>query len=561
MPNRARLVIAVSGFALMLCLLLKFAPYAFSVSSRGTNFETLSGTELRIVGLSILAMGIVVIGLAIPISNQHLDPSEPLNSVKSRRFLFAESILTCIPTAFVALLALNVNRPPNTANSNSRIHWVDYRVGNRTDEWVYIVTRILFRIFESHPALLAMALAIVSSFSLYLIARAIGFSSRLASLAPLVLLVPGYSVAFLDLGEDVSINTTATLVALGLIVKIRSSRAPRLVCAVASILVFSSRPTLLPSVLAFTILYLWLTQTDSFTQNSWLKKIAYLLRRSAWLLWPTILLISLHQIFFSLVGQSFLTLSSKTRFEGQLVEGFLISPFSGAFLGHALWIFAPLLVAIGFLIVVASPRRSSICLALLLSSGVGFVVALLPYEFVQLPYYNVRYVHTGTPFIWVAVLGVVGLFSDRLGAYFRPSFDPKVRVSTSPGVLRGILLVALVSTLFLSSGASLSISGLLHQRRNEFDEVRVLRGTSVIAEVTVINGSTGDLNQIARALMVDRSTLASSEVPACNKSDFYIGRLQEIAKLPANTTSTLYLTFEGGIALFGCDKSAGSPGD
>ena len=102
---------------------------------------------------------------------------------------------------------------------------------------------------------------------------------------------------------------------------------------------------------------------------------------------------------YLLVDDALISASSLENLDPIEVDGFLISPFSGAYVGHAAWIFPlPLLIAAAAGLVRAH-RRSVAVEGLVYACALGILAIVLVNEATPLLYYNVRYLTYNLPML------------------------------------------------------------------------------------------------------------------------------------------------------------------
>ena len=561
----------LSGLIGYICLGL--TPKSFVVASAGTYFENLGDKQLLIaVLLSMLIFAIRFLRyLLVDVGERNCEWN-----ASYRWNDFSRKSLTLISIVVVTTLGCAVNLPENRRNTNSRIHWVDYRMGNRQDEWVYIPTRILFRLFEIAPWVLGGILALICGLMLRAIAMNISDNKLLHCLAPLAVFTPGFSLSMMDLGEDVFVNNTFLLLAIFIVFKRFESKNFRRWLIISVILVLSTRPILTGGFIScvgiLRIFDLFRTSTgmNQSDRSETSKKNVFknLFKDSIAILSA----ITFHQIFFSLIGKSFFEVSLKgTGYFPIEVDSFLLTRFSGAFIGHGLWIYFPILSFVLFHFLSGlksgetselenSPEPSRLATNTFWNIGLllGWLITLWTYDSVTLPYYNIRYVHTAAPYMWVLLITFaarlhvlnVRFVRSQLGIV-NPSSSS--RVMTVGGVMFLFCLISLGSI-----GTHYSSSAIADQRTSEFAFLSQFRGNEIETELTFISMSKFDLNEIERALMLSRSSLRTLDQVDCDEERMFVMKHADFSQIEFELDVGVAYLFPPSVVIFSCRPASGA---
>ena len=381
-------------------------------------------------------------------------------------------------------------RPHNALLSNSRIHWVDYLTWN-SDNYGYAAGRLPHLVFYEAPFVWQGINAGIVAALCFAIGRQLGFSTWLSAAMATLPAISGNLLLFATAGEDVMLNTM-----LLLFVIFAALRREPIMMGVALTVAVLGRPS-------FIILFPCLV----------LAELACRLRarsdahRADWHYVSSavgvglVLTISM-QLLFSVLGRRhFLTNGQFIRTSGldslvpRRVEGFLISPFSGAYVTHFLWTL-PLVFLVGAAVsVVTTPRQRQPVAATIYFSGLFVVVHLLVHEAKPLAYYNTRYLAFTLPSLffmaWASiarpgfpakgsyraavvsllVLGPFTLPADPIEAKRAVEARPEVQLLSARHELRALVGDRPV---FLNFGDALSRNYLAYVLRRDASTIRLL---------------------------------------------------------------------------------------
>lgn len=548
-------------------IILGLSPTSFTVSGAGTTFNNIRSKQpylAVVLGLLVLLTRFLR-QLSIGLPRYKWTPANLFAANGIRRKFFSMA-----PLILVISLACLINLPESRRNSNSRIHWVDYRVGNRQDEWVYISTRILYRIFEIAPWALAGILAGGCGLMLRFLAKEVSPNIALYNLAPLALFAPGYSLSMMDLGEDVLVNNAFLLLSISLVILRLESPHFRKWLVLAVLLVISTRP---PLLIGFTIFVAALRMLQSRRDLDFERQHSAASDHSMGV-WRVLTVdfvasaatVMFHQLFFSAIGKSFVEVTLEgTGYFPIEVDSFLLSRFSGAFLGHGLWIYFPFLGLI-FISVVSTlwvrkranqrPLPDDIPSTTILYFGggllVGWVATLWTYDSVILPYFNIRYVHTAAPYMW----GMIVIAAAHAHRAFLQPREVDARPSKAPNGLKesttmGAFFLLLVLSLAVI-GTRNTASAITDQQSSEFQFLSEFRGRGVETQFTFILLNKYDINEVERALMLPKSLLRVRDEVDCEEDQIFVIRQSEFLKQDENIRLTSSFYFPPGVVLFTC---------
>lgn len=487
--------------------LAQLLPKSFLVKSAGSYYPGFSHPNgfahqlFRIGMLLILTPFVLFLGQLCPKDNLRL----------SRRLRYSLIIPTTIA---VALLYYQLAMPPMFSPSNARMLWVEPLVFGSKFWSTYPFLCILHRMFYDMPGVLVALSAVALFWSSFLLSRYLRFGWEMSFLAALALILSSPILNFAQVAEGVLSNTA--LLCFSVYAYLRFGGV------VGGIGVFLSslgRPQFLSLVPAMLLAELIQAVRSSDKKTS----IWNVLRSSS--LAPLLLTFAVlymgWQLFafsegFSLFyhyGESSNELLSHSAPRG--IEGFEISPFSGAYFGHFWWQLPTVVVLLWAISFVICPRFSAPQMKLLVVSAVIVMCNLTFHEAFPIFYYNIRYLTYYYPLIHlVAFIPIARYLSQH----------------SSVGLLLGLLFVfasmAPYSTAFeASKRAENSPFVSLYEHRH------VLRKWSQGLPIMSTPLDWRTKNYLAYVFQSDRLIQESSEVALANDG-LYI-----LAELPAQGCS------------------------
>lgn len=384
--------------------------------------------------------------------------------------------------------------------ANARYHWVEYFTnvrGERTTNYFYFTTRVIHGITESFPYVASALISAVFGFSTILIANSMHshvFFKYLASTS--IIWFPPLT-PFLDPSEDLYINNAMTMVAIAVIIRRPSSPIAH---GLAFCLVGLTRLTTLPTVLVFGCLlfFLWRIRTHKDEPNQ--TRIAALVRYLA-----------ISSVPFLLVNGSLWRLGDPPlKFvifgEGGAygdrnrpidTDGFLISQFSGIYIGHGILLFGAFFL---FAVILVSFRYQFLPrLAKFTFFAVSFaiIVQFLVLEYFPLHYYNIRYLLFVWPLVLVLILAAIANLDIFSSARLR------TRNCTLGFLFAGSLLVV---PAFGVHGDRIPKT-FLNQKTDTYWDLREARGffSSLEFDHLEVAGDQFSRNEVDRALMTSRT--------------------------------------------------------
>ena len=366
-------------------------PLRAEVTSRGTFYLPYSevgdviirrtGAVLALAGIAMLLVGRV--------------DRRPLNVTPMGRRLIAVTIAAA-GAAWYGWLA----HPHNGFFDNSRIHWVDF-LTNRSDDFFYAAGRIPHEVFYDTPFLWqAVNVAWVIALC-WAIARRLELSVVASAVMAATPIVATNLWVFADTAEDVMLNVALLLTVLWAVLR----RGP-VVVGLALALAVLGRPSflvLIPCVAAAEALSV-LRRERSIAAAFSVAKSRYVLVSGA----MAVAGLVVSQVVMEIIGDRYWFADGRVIDTGPLedaevvaVDGFSISAFSGAYLGHLVWVIPSVLIIGSAFAIVRAPRQATAVEGLTHFGGLAAVAVLLAHESQPLLYYNVRYLTYVWPFVFV----------------------------------------------------------------------------------------------------------------------------------------------------------------
>ncbi|MEM9465425.1 MAG: hypothetical protein AAGA90_08615 [Actinomycetota bacterium] len=376
-------------------------PTRAEVTSRGTYFlpfTAVGDVVIRRTGAVLAAGGIAMLVV------DRASWNAPDVGVRGRRAIAIG--IAAVGAAWYGWLA----HPHNGFLDNSRIHWVDF-LTDRRDDFFYAAGRIPHEVFYDAPFLWqALNVAWVITLS-WAIARRLGLSLAATVAMAATPIVATNLWVFADTAEDVMLNVALLLTVLWAVLR----RGP-VVVGVALTMAVLGRPSflvLIPCVAAAEGLTM-LRRERSIHATLAVATSRYVLVSGT----VAVAGIVVSQLVMELIGDRYWFADGRVIDTGPLqdaevveVDGFSISAFSGAYVGHLLWVM-PLVFVVGAVFaVVRAPRLRPEIEHLTHFGALGAVAVLLAHESQPLLYYNIRYLTYVWPFLFV--LAWVGYLALR----------------------------------------------------------------------------------------------------------------------------------------------------
>lgn len=395
-------------------LIASWMPLAWRVSSAGSQYPGLSEAMPTILrGMA----AVLVIGLGVETLLRTVSWRPSLNVAAARWHVIALGVLSLVTAVLHGVLA----RPHNAFPSNSRLHWVEIWF-DRRDDFFYPLLKGPHYLFYDAPWLLMAINAAVNVLLLAAIVRRVTGRPWVGVAAAATYAVSAQMLLFANSAEDVQLGVMALL----LVVWAHGRRKPVLMAG-GLFVAMLARPSFLLIVPAFVVAELVSTRHEG--SAVWARARAVLRDRYFVLTLAVFaaLFVAWHG-WLGVRGDGWLLADGQLIKRGHFglepreIDGFSISPFSGAYLGHVLWLYpAPLLVAAS--VVVARWRRLSPTASDTAGLVVGFVVAtMLLLEGFPLMYFNIRYIAYMLPLLivvaWMLPLVLPDLRVAGAGAWF-----------------------------------------------------------------------------------------------------------------------------------------------
>ena len=410
---RAAIAIYVVGAALFLVadplasLAEMILPTRAQVTSRGTfflPFEAVGDVIIRRTG-AVLAVGSIV---ALVVDRVDWAPPSP-------RPWVVRSVAVALMLAGGAWYGW-LAHPHNGFFDNSRIHWVDF-LTNRSDDFFYAAGRLPHEIFYDVPFLWqAVNVAWVIGIC-WAIGRRLELSLPAVAAMAATPIVATNLWVFADTAEDVMLNVALLLTVLWAVL-----RRGAVVVGLALNLAVLGRPSflvLIPCVAGAEVL--------SAIRRDRTIAAAFEAVRTPYVVISTGVAVAgivTSQVAMELAGDRYWFTNGRVIDTGPLldaevveVDGFSISAFSGAYVGHLLWVIPlVLLVGSGYALLRA-PKQSLEIEHLTHVAGLGALGVLLAHESQPLLYYNIRYLTYSWPFFfvlaWVGYSAIRGAGATR----------------------------------------------------------------------------------------------------------------------------------------------------
>lgn len=396
-------------------------PDAATVRSDGTKYPSFA--DIRGWGYQLRLLGVVV--AAVPIGallSLHPDVSRLASELSNRlssRYLLALALLLAVSFALYAYLAY----PPNAWPSNARMHWLDQFYG-RSDHFFYTLVKLPHVVFYEMPHIWQGINGALSVALTYGIGRQVFRPRWGAFLLAIGFLLSSNMLMFANMAEDVSVAVTALLLAV-----YAYTRNCIYGFGVALFIVFLARPQLSLLAGAFVVTHAIYWARDRQTERVGSRLLnglrePFFLRNIAvfvalFVVWG-IVLTALDARYF-LTGSGLIDQASFLDLEPRSVDGFLLTPFSGAYFYHFLWVYPlPLLLANAY-VAVRFRRLSRSGQQLFIWCWIFILGSLVFLEAATTSYYNVRYITYYWPLVLVAgslaptILRIRGFKKRRFG--------------------------------------------------------------------------------------------------------------------------------------------------
>jgi hypothetical protein len=514
------LMLAASQVASFVYQLL---PLPAKVSSRGTNlqpFSDLGPTIIRRTGLVVaLSAAAALVATIWPGLRVRASP-------QSGR---ASAVLVVISTT---IWYGWLGHPHNGFPSNARFHWVDYLTWD-AGNFFYAAGRIPHFIFYDFPFVWNGLNAGLVAFLCYLIGRQIGLSTWTSAAMATTPAIAGNLLLFSTTAEDVMLNVLILLA----VVSAALRRQP-VVLGASLALAILGRPSffvLIACVVAAEIIRA--VRTHGVRPGLQAVDRRYVLAAVG----TAAALTVLAQAFFTIVGNRYFLTGGRIIDTGllaeqtaQTVDGFTISAFSGAFVGHLLWMM-PVFFLAGTLIASVIAAGYSEHVESTIYLAVGFVILHMAlHESQALMYYNVRYLTYTFPMLYFA--------SWSITAHPRFHVRPPLAVAVT---------VALVLAPIAIPSEPITAKRRV-EARNELELLDVRDDLRRITDDRVVYldfGNNGSRNYLAYVLRRNRSTISFvSDADVAPGSIIISERRDPWTAGPPLLTTDTYLVFESSTA-------------
>lgn len=356
------------------------------ISSSGTDIEPFLDVAPQIIqrtGIVTLAVAAIasVLSLWHPPKSWHVES-------RGRRALLLVVLATA---AWYGWLA----EPHNAFYTNARFHWVDYITWD-SSRFTYAAGKIPHLVFYESPYLWQAINAGLVVLLVYAMGRRLGMSTWVSTALATVPAIGGNLLLFATTAEDVFLNTGLLL----LVIVAALRRQPVLIGLALGLATFG-RPSFVILIACFVAgeVVVGVSRRTKLRELDW----RYLMTAAG----IGIIVVAVGQLVFSILGNRYLFVDGQLIRQDKLeqwvprpVEGFTVSPFSGVYLSHLIWV-APLVVLVGAAISVFSAKgQSSQVQAALYMSGFFVVGHVLLHESKPLAYYNGRYLAYVFPFLF-----------------------------------------------------------------------------------------------------------------------------------------------------------------
>lgn len=504
--RRVTTCLAVAGVAVVVfadriaAAITRVMPAAGRTRGLGTNFD-----GFEVVGSSVVRRtGVVVVVSVVAVAIGGLaDGVQPLRVRRRVRYL----VQGCT-ALLVALWFGWLARPHNAYPSNSRFHWVDYLTFD-SDNYFYAAGRLPHLLFYEVPFLWQA----INAAMLVVVIAAISNRLRLpTTTSALMCLSPAVStnlLLFADTAEDVLLNVTLLL---GVVLALMHRRP--VATGLALSLAVLGRPSflLLAAALVAAEAVAGIRsgdRNDARVESTgrlslgWLGHLARSVDRRfvGRTITAFVMSTAAFQLLFSLLGRRYLFTNGRIVDTGFLddyrpidVDGFFISPLSGAYFLHLLWVM-PLVLLVGAVVAVALSQHGGRTIeATVYFCAFSVAGIVLVHELKPLGAYNIRYLTYVWPFLfvlaWIAfvLVGANWSRSMRIGAL---------------GVLVLGLTVLPVDPIARKRAVEERVETELLERRAEFD--RLFGDTGVV----ITFGGRSTRNLLAYVINDDRSQISS----------------------------------------------------
>lgn len=365
-------------------------PTAATVRSAGTGFPSFA--EAMGHALPMSAWLLLAAAMGSLLSNW---ASPPPRSALPFGVLVGAAAAVC--AAWSAL-------PPNAFPSNARIHWVD-NLFERSDDYFYALVKLPNRLFYENPWALAALLSLTTAGLVYaILRRSVPGRPLLAPLAAATVTAASTTTLFSNAAEDVALTVVTVLaVALALV-----SRAP-VSLGLAIFVATLARPQMVILVPAVVLSEVLAAALEPRNHRLWPMVVRVLGSRSARRAASAL-------IVPSMIWQGYLYISGNgwLLVEGQLIaspligldpraiDDFIITPFSGSYLFHLIWVLSPPVIVASLLAARGITKLSPEGRRLFMMAWFFMVGTVLLSEIIVLYYYNVRYLAYAIPLVLAA---------------------------------------------------------------------------------------------------------------------------------------------------------------
>lgn len=383
-------------------------PKFLTVRSAGFAFPSLHDSGLALRNIVLILM--VVVGMVAAVATRSKSSAE--ERLAASRLAMPADRGSIALAVLVFCWGLYVSYPPQISYTNFRILWVDM-TGN--DAKIRYLGQIARTFFYEYPHLLQAVAFLVSFLSLQAISRRAGSSPLVAGTIALAVCVSSAFVEFSGVGEDWLLVGAASLAVFWAY----GSRNWGLLMLSIVVLGGLRMPSALLLLVAISLVEIARAVAAVRRRPAkWASLAGLTFLRIALLVLSVVFSSYLAHLHFMRFGEGLATIDAMDL-QQISIDGFMLTRFSGAYIGHALWSFPAVIGAscVTVLVFVHRHVRTAIgrvALVSALSMGGG----LLMYEaFISNQYYyNYRYMIMGLPLGIPAFLYLLGKF--RLGWVF-----------------------------------------------------------------------------------------------------------------------------------------------
>ncbi len=372
-------------------VLVALLPGRATIPSSGTGMGSLGDegpTIVRRSGAVIVVAAIVGLGAGRWVSSPGM--------WTERRGRLALGVVVAATMLWYGWLAA----PHNGFSTNARFHWVDYLTWD-SDRFTYAAGRIPHLLLYDSPHVWQAINIGVLAVLLYAIGRQLGYSTWLSAGLAAVPAISGNLLLFATAAEDVVLNTTLLLA----VVLVSLRRQPVLLGLTIGSAVLG-RPSFMVLIGCVAVAEIARGLRSKERGIEW--------RYTAVATGVAAATVVASQVVFAILGDRYLFVGGQIvrsdaldQWVPRAVDGFTVSPFSGVYGLHLLWVM-PLATLAGAVIAVVTARGQTSQVASTIYLSCCFVVAhVLVHEARPLAYYNTRYLAYTFPFLFFMAVSLL----------------------------------------------------------------------------------------------------------------------------------------------------------